>query len=73
MEKPSKKEAVKIEKIISRLEEVIAIDKGTIEQLTVYPHRVKDSTYKNVEWQGGNCHGLLVALEIVKTIKDEAR
>lgn len=70
MKNTSKKENANIDKIISELDKAIAAQKETIETLTVYPHRKPDGLYANVEWHGGNCKGLLNALDIVRKIKN---
>jgi hypothetical protein len=62
------KEGEKINLIIKELEEVIAMDRRTIEGLVMRPYDVKDGVYANIPWQGGNCHGLETALHIVQKI-----
>ena len=71
MKKLSKKETAKIDKIIFELEKAVATQKEIIETLTVYPHRKPDGLYANVDWHGGNCKGLLNALDIARKIKNE--
>lgn len=66
--KKEKTAIVKIDKAISLLEENIRDKKTKIERLVI-DHQAVDGEISDVNWIGGVCMGLSIALDTLRTIK----